>query len=163
MVGKKGISAEDFTTAAMIIIMIVTIFSVLNYYIELHGKTELFTSISKLNELAYYSTSEKIFLRNAAKYSFAQASQEVLGGDLSKLSDEATKNAMEERFKIIFSAYLSALTKKDARITNEPKIDSVSFSVDSKEVYVKLNEPLKLGSEASYVLVDNRIHCSNCM
>jgi len=163
MVNRKGISSEDFTTAAMIIIMITTIFSILNTLITLHGKTELFTSISNLNTLSYYSTSEKIFLRNAAKYSFDQVSQEVLGGDLSKLNDEAMKNAAEEKFKVIFDEYLTALNKKDMRITNSPKIESVSFAVDSKEIYVKLDKPIILGGKDSYVLIDNNIQCSNCI
>ena len=163
MVSKKGFSAADVAAGAMIFMTIVVVFQILYYYMVFHGRTELFTETSRLYEYSAYSSAEKMFLKDAAKYSFAQATQEVVGGDLSKLSDDANRNAVEERFKTIYTAYLSALTKKDVRITNSPKVESMSFSTEMKEVNVKLDKPIMLGYTESYVLVDNRIYCGNCM
>jgi hypothetical protein len=163
MVNKKGFSAADVANGGMIFMVIVIVFSVLYWYLTFHARTELFTTVSQMNEYSYYSTAEKIFLKNAARYSFEQASQEVLGDDLSKLEDEATKNAMEERFKVIFDEYLSDLTKRDARITNSPKIENVSFDVQLNDLYVRLDNPIILGQKDSYVLVNNEIYCNKCI
>ena len=162
MVNRKGFSAADIANGGMIFMIIVIVFAVLYWYISFHGRTELFTTVSRTYEYSYYSTAEKMFLKNAVKYSFEQASQEIIGGDTSKLEDEATKNAMEERFKNIFSNYLSELVKKDPRITNIPKIENVSFLTETKDVYVRLDNPIMFGQNDSYVLVDNNIYC-NCM
>jgi len=158
MVNKKGFSAADIANGGMIFMIIVIVFAVLYWYISFHGRTELFTTVSRIYEYSYYSTAEKMFLKNAAKYSFEQASQEMLDGDAAKLEDEVTKNATEERFKNIFSNYLSELVKKDPRITNAPKIESVSFLTETKDVYVKLDNPIMFGQKDSYVLVDNNIY-----
>jgi len=140
---KKGFSAADVANGAMIFMILAVVFSALYFYITMHGRTELFTSTSRIYEYSYYSTSAKMFLRDATKYSYEQSS-----GD-------------EEKFKTVFSAYLSELTKNDARITNSPKIESVSF--DSDNIFVKLDKPLMLGGKDSYVLVDNRIYCNGCI
>jgi len=147
MVSKKGFSAADVSNASMIIMVVVMVFTAIYWYMTLHGRTELFTTVSRIYEYSYYSTSAKMFLKNAAKYSYTQASQE--GG------------ATEERFKIIFGEYLAAFTKKDPRITNSPKVESVSF--ESKDIIVKLDKPIMFGEKDSYALIDSKIYCKDCI